>query len=234
MHCQTYHTTIIRLQPGEEMLEVPYISETSVWKLSRGTGLVDGQPTVYLMLKPDKTQLDSTMIIITDRRVYQLQIKSYQNHYMPFCKWTYNDYDSSGQPSVSGALSQSNAAALVKARNGGDEISEPQPTSLQDIIAGKGTCSFNYKWELGKAKLFGKKPSEKPAWYPTCVFDDGQKTYIILDETCINMEMPAVFEDKDNIINTQVVKNCITVNRLVKNMRLRLGDVCVDIEKVKE
>ncbi|MBQ3801400.1 MAG: TrbG/VirB9 family P-type conjugative transfer protein [Treponema sp.] len=230
VHCQTYHTTIIQLQPGEEMLEVPYISETSVWKLSRGTGLVNGLPTVYLMLKPDKAQLDSTMIIITDRRVYQLQIKSYQNHYMPYCKWTYND---EAVP-VAGPLASSAAGAVAARAAAADVPAEPKPTTLQDIIAAGGTLSFNYKWDMGKASTFSKKSTEKPSWYPTCVFDDGQKTYIILDEKCLNMDIPAVLENKDDIINTQVTKNCITINKLVTKIRLRLGKTVVDIEKVVE
>ena len=213
------------------MLEVPYISETSVWKLSRGTGLVRGMPTVYLMLKPDKTQLDSTMIIITDRRVYQLQIKSYQNHYMPYCKWVYNDQDTS----LSGSLASSRAGA-VALKTASDEAvaASPQPTSLQDIIAGKVTCSFNYSWDIGKDGLFKKKATEKPSWYPTCVFDDGQRTYIILDEKSLNMEIPAVLENKDDIVNTQVVKNCITINKLITKVRLKLGSTVVDIEKMKD
>lgn len=230
VHCQTYHTTIIQLQPGEDMLEVPYISETSVWKLSRGTGLVNGLPTVYLMLKPDKAQLDSTMIIITDRRVYQLQIKSYSNHYMPYCKWVYDDPDMS----LAGSLASTNAGAVAASASVTTAPQEPKPTTLQDIIAAGGTISFNYKWDMGKASTFSRKSTEKPSWYPTCVFDDGQRTYIILDEKCLNMDIPAVLENKDEIINSQVTKNCITINKLVTKIRLKLGKVVVDIEKVAE
>ena len=148
---------------------------------------------------------------------------------MPFCKWDYND-----EAPVAGTLASSKAAAVAAAVSGADVPAEPKPTSLQDIIAGGGTLSFNYKWDLGKASAFSKKEKEKPSWYPTCVFDDGQRTYIILDEKCLNMDIPAVLENKDDIINTQVTKNCITINKLVTNIRLRLGKVCVDIEKVKE
>ena len=34
VHCQPYRSKIIQLEPGEKMLEVPYISETDVWRIS--------------------------------------------------------------------------------------------------------------------------------------------------------------------------------------------------------
>lgn len=216
IHCQTYHMTVIQLEPGEQLLENPYLSETSVWKWARGTGLVEGKPTIFLMIKPDTTKLDSTMVIITDRRVYQLQLKSYSDHYMPYVRWAYND------PKQDSTIGISNGNFLIN-----NSIQGAQPTELEDVIANRSDeLSFNYTWKANSTKT-------KPVWYPTCVYDDGQSTYIVLDKTSINAEQPAIFENKKDIINTEVKENLIIVRKLVKKLTLKLGKETVTIEKEK-
>ena len=91
VHCQTYHSTVIQLEPGEEMVEVPYVSETDVWRISRGVGVKNGITTQFLMIKPDYSKLESTLVILTNRRVYQILLKSYNDHYMPYVQWVYNE-----------------------------------------------------------------------------------------------------------------------------------------------
>lgn len=209
VHCQTYHTTVIQLEPGEELLEVPYISETDVWKISRGTGLVDGQATTYLMLKPDYSKLESTMVIITNRRVYQLLITSHTNHYMPYVQWVYNDMPQARQtisPRASGTTIAANPKFL---------------DSLDTITA---SMSFNYTIKSGK---------KKPYWYPVMVFDDGQMTYIILDKTCVNMQVPAVYTNDKDITNFSTDGNIITIPHLITKVTLKLGKDSVTITKDK-
>ena len=89
VHTQTYHSTLIQFEPGEQMLEVPYISEPDVWRLSRGVGIENGLDTQFLIIKPDYSGLTSTLIVITNLRVYQMELKSYKDHYMPYVKWIY-------------------------------------------------------------------------------------------------------------------------------------------------
>ena len=91
IHTQVYHSTIIQLEPGEEMLETPYISEPDVWRISRGVGLKNGLATQFLIVKPDFSGLDSTLIIITNLRVYQMQLNSNKTHYLPYFNCLYNN-----------------------------------------------------------------------------------------------------------------------------------------------
>ncbi len=217
IHCQTYHTTVIQLEPGEELMEVPYISEPDVWKISRGTGLVNGMATQYLMLKPDYKSLESTMIIITNKRMYQLQITSYNDHYMPFVQWVYNDSTESKisiQPS-SGA--STNAAV--------NRLNEQQNSRFLDSLLNiSGNMSFNYT-----VKCSGTKPY----WYPELVFDDGKSTYIVLNPLSLNMEQPAVFKNKDELVNYSTKQNVITVPDLVTQLTLKAGKTKVTIKKEK-
>ena len=206
IHTQVYHSTIIQLEPGEEMLETPYISEPDVWRISRGVGLKNGVATQFLIVKPDFSGLDSTLIIITNLRVYQMQLKSYKDHYMPYVKWVYNNgiEDLSSWKAESAKQNGKGASAALRAAN----------------------MSFDYEIRYTKKK--------KPVWCPTLIYDDGQKTYIVLDEKSLNMEAPAVFKHNSDIVNSQVDKNVIILNELIEKVTLKLGWEKVIITKKKK
>lgn len=206
VHTQVYHSTIIQLEPGEEMLETPYISEPDVWRISRGVGLKNGLATQFLIVKPDFSGLDSTLIIITNLRVYQMQLRSYKDHYMPYVKWVYNNgiEDLSSWKAESAKQNGKGASAALRAAN----------------------MSFDYEIRYTKKK--------KPVWCPTLIYDDGQKTYIVLDEKSLNMETPAVFKHNSDIVNSQVDKNVIILNELIEKVTLKLGWEKVIITKKKK
>jgi len=206
VHTQTYHSTIIQLEPGEEMLEVPFLSEPDVWRMSRGVGVKEGKPTQFIIIKPDYSGLESTMIIITNLRVYQLTLKSYKDNYMPYVKWVYyrsiEDMDSWN--------------SYVKNSKNKEEL----VNSLQ-----AGEVNTNYLIKHSK---------KKPSWCPTMVFDDGKYTYIVLDEKCVNTQIPAVFKNSKEIINKQYTKNVITIYEQIEKITLKLGKDKVVITKRKD
>ena len=70
-----------------------------------------------------------------------------------------------------------------------------------------------------------------PEWLPTLVVDDGNKTYIILPDSVIHHELPAVFGENGEILNFRVKDNVIVIDRLMKKMQLKLRNVTVDIKK---
>lgn len=209
VHTQVFRTTIIKLEPGEEMVEVPYISEPDVWRISRGVGYTDGIPTQLIMIKPDYSGLTSTFIIVTNKRLYQIELSSYWDHYMPICQWVYeNDI----RDAVSWIEYQE------KQQREKEEIKKQK-----ELESKKDYTSYDYKMSYWK----------KPLWCPISVYDDGQKTYIILDERCLNMTLPAVFNKNKEIINFNVDKNKIIINQLIEKVTLKLGHEKVKIYKKK-
>ncbi len=206
VHTQTYHSTLIQFEPGEEMLEVPYISEPDVWRLSRGVGIKNGQDTQYLIVKPDYTKLTSTLIVITNRRVYQMELKSYGDHYMPYVKWIYPQTVSDDQSWIQWQQKKENNAVLE--------------FTGQNIEL----CSFDYKITHSL---------NKPIWCPELVYDDGKFTYIVLNKKALQTEMPTVFIGSRKLVNTQVHKNILVINQLITTASLRLGKQKVKITKKK-
>lgn len=209
VHTQVFRTTIIQLEPGEEMVEVPYISEPDVWRISRGVGYKEGIPTQYLMIKPDYSGLTSTFIIITNKRLYQLELSSYWDHYMPICQWVYeNDI----RDTVSWLQFQKE-----------QEIKKEEEKKKKELEAKRNFTSYDYIIKYRK----------RPVWCPVSVYDDGQHTYIILDDRVLNMSMPAVFNERKEIINFNVDKNKIIINQLIEKVTLKLGHQKVTVIKKK-
>ena len=208
IQCQTFHSTVIQLEPGEEMLEVPYVSETDVWRVARGVGVKNGQPCHYVIIKPDYSGLCSTMIIVTNKRIYLMELRSFKDHYMPLVQWVYGN--------ESTIMSLPSYVAWQKQE---EEKSKEAET--------KGIPSGDYKmYYFGKA----------PVWLPKYVYDNGSKTYFVLDERCLHTELPALFNMKNEIINYRVDtinKNTLVIDQLIEKATLKLGKQKVTIEKKK-
>ena len=205
LHCQTFHTTVIQLEPGEILKESPYLSETDVWRLSFGQGIADGLETTFLMLKPDYAGLTSTLTLVTDRRLYMIELKSYKDHYMPFVSWVYPNYEDT-------------RTAFTKWENDKNLVEEFSGMNAENL-------SFDYK--------IRHSINNKPAWLPVLVYDDGQKTYIVLDKKSLNMTIPTVFKKNREIVNKEVRKNIIVINELIEKVTLRSGKQKVTIIKKK-
>ena len=73
----------------------------------------------------------------------------------------------------------------------------------------------------------------KPYWLPKKVYDDGAKTYIVLEEQVLHTKMPALFDMRKNIINYRVQKNILIVDQLITKMTLKIGSEKVTIKKKK-
>lgn len=207
VHAQTYHTTIIQLEPGEQMIEVPYISEPDVWRISRGSGMKDGKDVQYLMIKPDYSGQTSTLIVITNRRLYQMLLRSYKDHYMPYVKWVYN-------------------------RTVEDSASWTAAENRKQDAAAAGGVKLNLSL-MSDDYLIKYSRRRKPAWCPKFVCDDGQKTYIVLDEKSLNMEAPAVFKKSNSLVNYRTDKNIIILDELIEKVTLKLGTQKVVVTKKK-
>jgi len=83
--------------------------------------------------------------------------------------------------------------------------------------------SFNYKIK--------KSAFLHVSWEPKQVYDDGRKTYIIIDEQALHQELPALYNEKKEIVNYRVDKNTLIVDGLIRKMTLRLGKQKITIQK---
>ena len=91
IYCQPYRVTDIQLEPGEQVIEMPFLSESKDWEIGAGVSRVGGIDTQHFFLKPEYSGLESSFIIITDKRVYHLMLKSFKDISMTQVKWEYSN-----------------------------------------------------------------------------------------------------------------------------------------------
>ena len=85
--------------------------------------------------------------------------------------------------------------------------------------------SFDYKMKYSMWK--------KPEFLPKRVYDDGQATYIQVDDIVLQKKLPVLFNEKNEIVNYSVKKNVFVIPRLINKLTLRLGREKVTVEKKK-
>jgi type IV secretion system protein VirB9 len=205
IHCQPYRTTDVMLDPGEEVLEMPFLSEEKVWEVGAGVSRKNGLDTQHFFLKPSYSGLTTSMIVITTKRVYHLLLKSYRDRYMAMVRWEY--------PQSMPFTVKQNA------------MNERSVNSLERdaALVDPALLSFDYKMTYSVFR--------KPVWLPKRVYDDGRKTYIELDERTLHMESPALFDGKNRRVNYRVWKTLIIIDELIEKVTLKRGKEKVTIVK---
>lgn len=210
IYAQPYHLTDIVLEDGELVLGKPLLSEDeSVWELTANVARNPntGEKIQHFFIKPAYSGLDSSLIVITDRRVYHFRIKSYKDTHMAMVKFTYPL-----TKNVWASSASENNAKGVSVENEFVTVTNPE------------YLSFDYKMKYG---------FKKPEFLPKRVYDDGNRTYIVVDDVVLHKQLPLVFNERNEIVNYTVQKNVFIVPRLINKVTLRLGKQKVIIEKKK-
>lgn len=209
IYAQPYHLTDIILEPGEIVIGTPKLSDDeNVWELTADVGkdLNTGIDVQHLYIKPAYSRLDSTLIIVTDRRAYHFRLKSFSDTHMAMVRFTYPQNKNKWiTPKETKGRSVENN--LIR-------ITNPQNISID----------YKIKYSIFKA----------PEFLPKLVYDDGQMTYIQVDEIVLQKKLPLIFNEKNEIVNYSVDKNVFVIPRLINKVTLRLGKEKVIVEKKKE
>jgi type IV secretion system protein VirB9 len=210
VYCQPLRITDITLQPGEQIVDLPFISDSERWMVGAGFHLEASVPVQHVYIKPTSPSLKASLIINTNYRVYHLILMSYSDIHMPVVRFRYWE----------NTLPQNFSAPAAGAGPSGSFIASGGTDS--SIYTDPRYVSFNYRIRYG---------TKKPLWLPTVVYDDGQKTYISFPENVLQTEMPAVFENRSDIVNYRVSRNVMIIDKLVKKISVKLSRHTVVIEK---
>lgn len=92
VHAGVDVVTDIELQRGERLTNSPIAGDTIRWKMSVASSGQGVEETTHLVLKPLEENIETNIIITTDKRVYHLRALS-GDWYMPSVAWSYPDDD---------------------------------------------------------------------------------------------------------------------------------------------
>jgi type IV secretion system protein TrbG len=187
----------IELQAGEELIDIS-AGDTVRWVVGDTASGRGAMRRVQILVKPTLPDLQTNLVILTDRRSYHLELISTQQTYMASVSWTYP------------------ADSLIALHRQNNDAFE-----TEDHVADRGirveSLSFRYRIE-----------GDDPPWRPLRVFDDGRKVYIEMPSGLSQGEAPPLFvagsNGSPNLVNYRVRGRYYIVDHLFGAAELRLGD----------
>lgn len=198
--------TAIEFEENEKVISVA-VGDTIRWIVGQTTS---GNKQLVLV-KPVRAGLHTNMVLTTDRRVYQMELHSFNETYMASVSWNY-------------------PYALV---NRYDSAEVPQPADVDKVSMAVGVESLNFDYGF-----VVDDPEDPPSWMPVRVYDDGEKTYVQFRPDAHRRDLPALFvlskKGTPQVVNFRVRGDLMVVDRTFDLGQLRLGEdspITVGIER---
>lgn len=201
--CAVLQVCDIALQTGEQISGIN-MGDTARWLLEpavtgRGAGEIQ-----HVIVKPLAVNLNTNMVVTTDRRAYNIQLRSHRSEYMAQVSFVY--------PDEVFEKWQHLQQRAEKARN--------QQTLPE---TGEYLANLNFAYTVS-----GDAP-----WKPLRVFNDGTKTIIQMPETLSQTEAPTLLaireksglfaDDEQVLVNYRVQSNRFIVDGLPDKVILVAG-----------
>jgi type IV secretion system protein TrbG len=186
----------IALQPGEELIDVS-TGDTVRWVIGDTISGQGPARRTHILIKPTLPDIQTNLVVLTDRRTYHIELVSTKQTYMASVSWTY--------PTDSlVALRKQNAAAREEEQRVAD-----RGVRLDNL-------NFRYRIE-----------GDSPPWRPLRAFDDGRKVYIQMPSGLSQGEAPPLFvagaDGRPALVNYRVRGTYYIVDRMFGAAELRLG-----------
>jgi type IV secretion system protein VirB9 len=187
----------IMLQPGETVVSVS-AGDTIRWVIG---DTVSGEGVAargHVLVKPITEDLNTNLVIITDRRAYHLELTSTPETYMASVSWHY----------------PRDALIALERRN---VVAEDAANSIID--SGLDIDDLRFRYQI---------TGDTPPWRPVRVFDDTHKVYIQFPGRLDQGEAPPLFvvgpDGENQLVNYRMRGTYYIVDRLFAAAELRLGE----------
>lgn len=191
--------TDIALQRGEQLVGAGPVAagDTVRWIIGDTTSGTGPSTRTHILLKPTRSNLETNLVINTDRRTYHLELRSTTGTYMASVSWSYPEDELI-------ALRGRNAAA-----EGHRGVATVDMPSLDNL---------NFRYEI---------EGDRPPWRPLRAFDDGRQVFIEFPRGIGQGQMPPIWiigaTGGAELVNYRVRGRYMVVDRLFAGAELRLG-----------
>ncbi|EAI0963752.1 P-type conjugative transfer protein TrbG [Campylobacter coli] len=203
--------TDISLEPGEVIKDVQ-IGDSIRWAVSLSVSGEEPYLISHIIIKPTDKNLQTTMNIMTNKRVYRLNLISEAKKFMPAVSFNYpNSIIKTLEDYKNQMKAKSESKNFYKTKD--DEI----PSNIENL-------DFGYSVE-------GNAPFK-----PLRIYNDGIKTYIQMPKNLKFYEAPALMildsSNEKQIVNYRLKYDTFIVDRLF-NKAILLSNVGSKQEKIK-
>jgi P-type conjugative transfer protein TrbG len=165
--------TDLELEPGEIVNGV-HVGDSVRWTVETAVSGEGATQTAHLLIKPSDVDLETSLVIMTNKRTYHFVIRSHQTEYMHLVSLTYPN-EKPTQPVV------------VKASPSPTPNDDVQPVKLArrdpKRVVDSQSDEADDKYQI----------SGSAAWKPVNVYNNGTKTYIEMPKGIGHMEAPSLY-----------------------------------------
>lgn len=193
--------TNISLEPGEEIKDVQ-IGDSIRWIISLSISGEEPNTTSHIIVKPTEKNLQTTLNIMTNKRVYKLNLISENKKFMPSIAFIYPGEITASLEAYKQKLKEKSQSKNFQ------KPDEPIPSNIDSL-------DFGYSIE-GKSDF-----------KPLRVYNDGVKTYIQMPKNMKFYEAPALMildkNDNKEIVNYRLKIDTFIVDRLFNKALLISG-----------
>jgi P-type conjugative transfer protein TrbG len=217
--CAILQVTDIELEPGEAVTHIN-LGDSTRWSVESAQSGSGSDVIEHLIVKPRDIGLQTSLVVMTDRRVYHLLLVSDETDFMHCVSFVYRD--SPPPPTVAvTTVSPSPTPAVAPAaptrRRGAADGKQVRLVSKEPRPADDADDSYTV---AGKAD-----------WKPVQVYSSGGKTYLEMPGSMRHKEAPVLFEEKRSgwfhhekiLANYRVHGKWYVVDRVLDNATLVSG-----------
>lgn len=208
--CSLLHVCDIALEPNENVVDVK-VGDNARWLIERSASGSNEGIVEHITVKPTDIGLRSNLRIYTDRRTYNLELKSSAHDFMPMIAFSYpqNSWNKFQQAKEILRHKMQQQTTSIPNAQGGSSVN-----LLSDL-------DFNYELSGDKSLL------------PLRVFNDGSKTYVQMPEHILKDKLPALVavnashvwsDDEISMTNYRLSKSSFIIDGLPQHLRLILGN----------
>jgi P-type conjugative transfer protein TrbG len=187
----------VALQPGEELVDVS-TGDTVRWVVGDTLSGQGAARRVHILIKPTLPDVQTNLVVLTDRRTYHLELVSTPQTYMASISWTY----------------PADTMAALRRQN---VVAREDEQRVADRGVRLDNLNFRYRIE-----------GDSPPWRPLRAFDDGRKVYIQMPSGLPQGEAPPLFvsggDGRPTLVNYRVRGSYYIVDRMFGAAELRLGE----------
>jgi len=203
--CAPLRACDIELEPGEIVTGKPLTGDTVRWKITRAESGSGEKKITHVVVKPIDSNLDTNLIITTDRRTYHVRLYSSANErdYVNRAGFYYPE-------SIVDEWSEAAQQAEQKKADKEKLVVSELPTLSIDKI------DFGYKIDGDDARF-----------KPVRVFNDGTRVFLQMPEAMKSDEAPVLLlmdkDDKPLLVNYRVKDGYYIVDKLFDRATLMVG-----------
>jgi len=226
--CSPLRLCDIALQVGENVQDV-MIGDTR-WKVQPSVSGTTPNHQVHAIVKPSDVGLVTSLMISTDRRVYNLTLKSSGENYMPQVSFAYPGSDTANAWSsfIGEQQAKIEEARLIKTANSQAQAQADREQAERDRIAAMREAEPPRLGVDIDNLSFDYKIDGRTSWRPTRVFDDGIHTYVDLPNSALSDDVPVLVVSPagggNEIVNYRLKNNRYVIDGLTSRILL-LRDV---------